>query len=115
MNDVTALTEQEFLALIRYNDQGLVPVVVQDVSTQQVLMHAWMNQEAVALTLQRKQAVFWSRTRREIWHKGATSGNWMDVEDLVLDCDGDTLLLWARPAGPACHTGQITCFFRRLA
>jgi phosphoribosyl-AMP cyclohydrolase len=95
---------------IQYNEQGLVPAIVQDASSGQVLMMAWMNQESLALTLKTSETHFWSRSRQELWHKGATSGNVQRVESVALDCDGDTLLVKVRPAGPACHTGQMTCF-----
>ena len=78
-------------------------------------MVAWMNADALQRTLETGQAHFWSRSRQELWHKGATSGNFQDVEEVWVDCDGDTLLLKAKPAGPACHTGKASCFFRRLA
>jgi phosphoribosyl-ATP pyrophosphohydrolase/phosphoribosyl-AMP cyclohydrolase len=82
--------------------------------TQQVLMVAWMNEEALGLTKETGQAHFWSRSRQSLWHKGATSGNVMDVQSIQVDCDGDTLLLLVNPAGPACHTGQTSCFYREL-
>jgi phosphoribosyl-AMP cyclohydrolase len=100
---------------IRYDERGLVPVVVQDNATAQVLMVAWMNADALQRTLETGQAHFWSRSRQELWHKGATSGSFQDVEEVWIDCDGDTLLLKTKPAGPACHTGNASCFFRRLA
>ncbi|HEC22047.1 MAG TPA: phosphoribosyl-AMP cyclohydrolase [Chloroflexi bacterium] len=77
-------------------------------------MLAWMNAEALRLTRETGQAHFWSRSRRELWHKGATSGNIQHVVEIRVDCDADTLLLKVRPAGPACHTGEISCFFRKL-
>jgi phosphoribosyl-ATP pyrophosphohydrolase/phosphoribosyl-AMP cyclohydrolase len=98
---------------IRFDDRGLVPAVVQDAATGQVLMVAWMNAEALQRTRETGQVHFWSRSRQELWHKGATSGNTMVVRDLLVDCDGDTLLLQVDPAGPACHTGNGSCFFRR--
>jgi len=99
---------------IRFNEQGLVPAIVQDNKTGQVLMMAWMNAAALRLTQETGQAHFWSRSRSELWHKGATSGNFMNVREIWADCDADTLLLKADPAGPACHTGQRSCFYRRL-
>lgn len=99
---------------LAYNDQGLIPAVLQDGDTKQVLMVAWMNPEALRLTQETGQAHFWSRSRGELWHKGATSGNIMEVEAIQLDCDADTLLLQVRPAGPACHTGAVSCFYRSL-
>lgn len=99
---------------IQYNSQGLIPAVVQDAATLQVLMVAWMNPESIALTQSTGQATFWSRSRQEIWRKGATSGNTLSVRGILVDCDADTLLLLVDPAGPACHTGQISCFYRSL-
>ena len=99
---------------IFYNVQGLVPAIVQDKQTKEVLMMAWMSPEALSLTKQTGQAHFWSRSRKELWHKGETSGNIMTVNEIKLDCDGDTLLLIVEPAGPACHTGNVSCFYRNL-
>lgn len=99
---------------IQYNEQGLVPAIVQDVYSGQVLMMAWMNDESFELTLKTGETHFWSRSRGELWHKGATSGNIQQVESIALDCDGDTLLVRVKPAGPACHTGQMTCFHHHI-
>ena len=98
---------------ICFDDRGLVPAVLQDVTTGQVLMVAWMNDEALQRTRETGQVHFWSRSRQELWHKGATSGNIMHVREMWVDCDADTLLLEVDPAGPACHTGHRSCFFRR--
>ncbi|MCX6393446.1 MAG: bifunctional phosphoribosyl-AMP cyclohydrolase/phosphoribosyl-ATP diphosphatase HisIE [Solirubrobacterales bacterium] len=95
---------------IRFDDQGLVPCVAQDQATGEVLMVAWMNRDAFDLTQSTGDLHFWSRSRKEIWHKGATSGNTLAVAELRLDCDGDTLVALVDPAGPACHTGARTCF-----
>lgn len=97
---------------LNYNEQGLIPAVVQDAETEQVLMVAWMNAEALRLTRETGEAHFWSRSRNELWHKGATSGNIQRVQEIRVDCDADTLLLRVVPAGPACHTGAVTCFYR---
>lgn len=113
--DAQVLDSAEFLAAVKFDAQGLVTAVVQDADSLEVLMVAWMNQEALEQTAELGQAVFWSRSRRELWHKGATSGNFIDVEEILVDCDGDTLVLLAKPQGPACHTGARSCFFRRLA
>lgn len=99
---------------LNYDPNGLIPAVLQDAGTRQVLMVAWMNRESLRLTLVTGEAHFWSRSRSEIWHKGATSGNVMLVREIYVDCDADTLLLAVEPAGPACHTGEISCFFRKL-
>jgi phosphoribosyl-ATP pyrophosphohydrolase/phosphoribosyl-AMP cyclohydrolase len=99
---------------IRFDDRGLVPAVVQDATSGEVLMVAWMDEEALRRTRETGQAHFWSRSRGELWHKGATSGNVMHVREVRADCDADTLLLRVDPAGPACHTGQRSCFFRPI-
>lgn len=101
--------------LIKYNEQGLVPVIVQDVVTGEVLMMAYANNESLKLTEEKGELVFWSRSRQEIWHKGATSGNTMKVVELRIDCDGDTILALVEPTGVACHTGKRSCFYRTLA
>jgi phosphoribosyl-AMP cyclohydrolase len=94
--------------------QGLLPAVLQDARTGQVLMLGYMNELALQRTLETRQVHFWSRSRNELWHKGATSGNTQEVIDLTLDCDGDALLVRVHPAGPACHTGQVSCFHNPL-
>lgn len=99
---------------LKYDDRGLIPAIVQDAASGEVLMVAYMNQEALQRTRESGQAWFYSRSRQELWHKGATSGNVMAVREIWRDCDDDTLLLKVDPAGPACHTGQRSCFFRRL-
>ena len=99
---------------LAYNDAGLIPCIVQDADTREVLMMAWMNAEALALTLERGETVFWSRSRQELWHKGVTSGNTQKVVEIRYDCDADTLLALVHPAGPACHTGATSCFYRTL-
>ena len=103
------------LSELTYNADGLIPCIVQDADTREVLMMAWMSEESLALTLERGETVFWSRSRQELWHKGATSGNVQHVEELRYDCDADTLLALVRPAGPACHTGATSCFYRTLS
>lgn len=104
----------EQLELLRFDDRGLVPAVVQQHDTGEVLMLAWMSRDALAETLATGETVFHSRSRGELWHKGATSGNTQRVLDLRLDCDGDTLLVLVDAHGPACHTGEVSCFHRRL-
>ena len=99
---------------IQWDERGLVPAVAQDASSGQVLMLAYMNRESLARTLDSGQAWYWSRSRGEMWHKGATSGNRQRVVEVRYDCDADALLLRVEPAGPACHTGQQSCFYRRL-
>jgi phosphoribosyl-AMP cyclohydrolase len=99
---------------LRWDARGLLPVVVQDAGTREVLMVAWMNEQALRLTLETGETHFWSRSRGELWHKGLTSGNRQRLTTLRVDCDGDTLLLQVEPLGPACHTGETSCFFRSL-
>jgi phosphoribosyl-ATP pyrophosphohydrolase/phosphoribosyl-AMP cyclohydrolase len=95
---------------VKFDERGLVPAVVQDSETREVLMLAYMNAESLQRTLDTGQTWFWSRSRAELWHKGETSGNTQRVVDLVLDCDGDALVIRVVPAGPACHTGKTSCF-----
>lgn len=99
---------------LEFGPAGLLPAIVQDVDSGEVLMLAWMNTEALERTRTSGEAHFWSRSRGELWHKGATSGNVLHVHEIRADCDRDTLLLLVDAAGPACHTGSRSCFFRRL-
>jgi phosphoribosyl-ATP pyrophosphohydrolase/phosphoribosyl-AMP cyclohydrolase len=99
---------------LQFNEAGLIPAIVQDATSHQVLMLAWMNEESLRLTLEQGETWFWSRSRGELWHKGATSGNIQRVREIFYDCDGDTLLVQVEAAGPACHTGAVSCFFRSL-
>lgn len=99
---------------LEYNADGLIPCIVQDASTREVLMMAWMNAESLRRTLECGETVFWSRSRQEYWHKGATSGNTQKVMELRYDCDADCLLALVDPAGPACHTGAVSCFYRSI-
>ncbi len=92
----------------------LLTTVVVDAKTKDVLMVAWMNEESYNRTLKSGQTWFWSRSRKELWHKGETSGNFQDVVELILDCDLDTLLIKVNPHGPACHTGHRSCFFQNV-
>ncbi len=105
---------KELLSEIKYDADGLVPAIVQDAETNQVLMMAYMNRESLKLTFEKGETVFWSRSRNELWHKGATSGNIQKVIEVRVDCDADTLLILVNPAGPACHTGEQTCFYREI-
>ena len=93
---------------------GLLPTVVQDVDTKDVLMVAWMNAESLDLTIKTGTTWFWSRSRQELWNKGATSGNMQQVKHLLVDCDADTLVAVVDSPGPACHTGHRSCFFREI-
>ncbi len=99
---------------LKWNAQGLIPAIVQDEAIDLVLMVAWMNAEALRRTVESGQTHFWSRSRQELWHKGATSGNTQTVTGIWVDCDEDVLLIKVKPAGPACHTGAVSCFFRKL-
>ncbi len=104
----------EWFQEVLWNDDGLVPAVVQDDASGDVLMMAWMNREALALSLSESRAVFWSRSRRALWRKGERSGHVQHLRELRLDCDGDTLLLRVEQVGGiACHTGRRSCFYRR--
>ena len=97
--------------MLKLDRNGLIPAVVQDYSTGDVLMMAYMNPESIKLTLENKQVWFYSRERGKLWNKGETSGNFLNLKTFLVDCDGDTLLLKVDPAGPACHTGSNSCFF----
>ena len=99
---------------VAFDGDGLVPAVAQCARTGRVLMVAWMNREALAITLRTGRVTYWSRSRRELWEKGATSGNAQKLVSAALDCDGDTILLEVEQTGPACHTGEESCFFRPL-
>mgnify|MGYP001049135440 CR=1 FL=1 len=99
---------------LKFDAQGLLPVIVQEARTQQVLMLAYMNREALELTLQSAEMVFWSRSRQQLWRKGETSGNRQRLVALRVDCDADCLLALVETAGPACHTGNPSCFYRAL-
>lgn len=103
---------QEFIPNLRFDTNGLIPAIVQDTDSKEVLMMAYMNAESLRLTLERGETYFWSRSRRELWHKGETSGNIQKVDEILYDCDADTLLIRVQPMGPACHTGERTCFYR---
>lgn len=108
------MTEVVEAADLKYDAHGLIPCVVQQYDTGEVLMVAWMNEESVGLTLKTGTTCFWSRSRQELWNKGATSGNMQEVKELWTDCDSDTLLVKVDSPGPACHTGNRTCFFKRV-
>jgi phosphoribosyl-AMP cyclohydrolase len=99
---------------LKFDERGLIPAVVQQHDSGEVLMVAWMNAESLRRTLDQKTTWFWSRSRQEFWNKGATSGNTQRVIDVLYDCDGDTLLVKVDAAGPACHTGNRTCFYRSI-
>lgn len=102
-------------ARIRWDASGLVAAIVQDATTRQVLTLAYMNAESLQKSIEIGQTVFWSRSRGELWHKGATSGNIQTIREILVDCDADALLILVDPAGPACHTGAVSCFYRTLS
>jgi phosphoribosyl-ATP pyrophosphohydrolase/phosphoribosyl-AMP cyclohydrolase len=100
--------------MVKFDESGLVPAVVQDSRTGEVLMVAYVNAESLRKTIETGETWFWSRSRQELWHKGATSGNTQRITSIEIDCDGDTLLIKVESRGPACHTGQQSCFFRNI-
>jgi len=106
--------KEELLKEIKYDANGLVPTIVQDAETNEVLMLAYMNAESLHLTVETGETWFWSRSRGELWHKGVTSGNVQRVVEVRVYCDADTLLVLVNPAGAACHTGERSCFYRSL-
>ncbi len=99
---------------LKFDAQGLIPAVIQDWRDGSVLMVGYMNREALERTVAKGTVHFWSRSRQQLWEKGETSGHWLHLKDLFVDCDGDTLLVKAEPVGPTCHTGAASCFFSRL-
>ena len=105
----------DYLNEIRWDSDGLVPAIAQDAQTGRILMVAWMNWEALALTVEKREAVYWSRSRQKLWHKGEESGHTQRISDIRLDCDGDVVLLTIEQVGGiACHTGRESCFYRSL-
>ena len=106
--------DQTILDAVTWNDQGLVPVIAQEVSSGDVLMMAWMNRDALLETMRLGEAVYWTRSRQKLWHKGEESGHTQKVKEIRLDCDGDTILLLVEQKdGIACHTGEHSCFFKQ--
>jgi len=106
--------DRNLLTEIQWNEEGLIPTIIQCYKTKRVLMLAWMNAESLGLSIKEKRTVFWSRSRKELWYKGETSGSIQLVKDLLLDCDGDCLLIEVEQKGTgACHTGKTSCFFRQ--
>lgn len=99
---------------LKFDANGLIPAIVQDANTSQVLMFAFMNPESLRATMESGYATFWSRRRARVWRKGETSGNVLRVREIIYDCDGDALLLMCDPAGPTCHTSEVSCFYRTL-
>jgi len=99
---------------LKFNSDGLIPVIAQDIKTGEVLMLAWMNAEAIKITLETSQVTYWSRSRKSLWRKGETSSHFQMLKEFYVDCDSDTLLLKVEQIGPACHTGAKTCFFTKV-
>lgn len=97
---------------VKFDDRGLVPAIIQDVSSGEVLMLGYMNRDAIEKTIETGRTWFWSRSRKKLWNKGETSGNYHEVESITLDCDNDTLLVKVHPKGPTCHTGNYSCFYK---
>lgn len=110
----TRIACADLLAQLHWNEQGLIPVITQDVHTNSVLMMAWMNAEALQITLREKRVCYWSRSRNQLWRKGETSGHQQRLCTLRVDCDGDCLLCLVEQTGPACHTGRPNCFYWQL-
>ncbi len=108
------LSREDFLSEVSFNSEGLVPVVAQSAATGAVLMVAWMNADALERTLSSGEVTYWSRSRKELWRKGETSGHTQRLIEAWIDCDGDTLLMKVDQMGPACHTGAPVCFYRKL-
>ncbi len=100
---------------VRFDEKGLIPAIVQDAASAEVLMLGWMSRESLELTLTQGTTWFFSRSRQELWNKGATSGNYQHVVEVLYDCDGDALVVKVRPLGPTCHTGERTCFYRFIS
>jgi phosphoribosyl-AMP cyclohydrolase len=99
---------------VKFDEGGLVPAIVQDATTGRVLTLAYMSAESLRKSVETGETWFWSRSRRELWHKGETSGNLQHITSISIDCDGDAILVQVHPDGPACHTGETSCFFRSL-
>ena len=112
MTDQT-ISSAEFLSTVSFDANGLVPAIAQDATTGAVLMLAWMNADSLRRTLESGDVTYWSRSRKSLWRKGETSGHTQRLVEAYVDCDGDTLLLKVSQTGPACHTGEPTCFFKK--
>jgi phosphoribosyl-ATP pyrophosphohydrolase/phosphoribosyl-AMP cyclohydrolase len=108
------MDKSDILSQIKFNKEGLIPVIIQDEKTNQILMLAYMNRESLEKTLEEGRTCFYSRSRRKLWFKGDTSGNIQAVKKIILDCDNDTLLVLVEQKGVACHTGNYSCFFKEV-
>jgi phosphoribosyl-AMP cyclohydrolase len=102
------------ISKLKFDQQGLIPAIIQDQNTRQILMLGWMNAETIRLTLETGLVTFWSRSRNEIWVKGKTSRNYLHLQKLFFDCDQDSILVYVKPDGPTCHTGNTSCFYREF-
>jgi phosphoribosyl-ATP pyrophosphohydrolase/phosphoribosyl-AMP cyclohydrolase len=101
-------------AIIRFDERGLIPAIVQDADTNEVLVLAWMNRQSIEHSYRTGHVTFWSRSRDELWEKGATSGNWLNLVSIRKNCEANSFLVKARPAGPTCHTGNTSCYYREF-
>jgi phosphoribosyl-AMP cyclohydrolase len=115
MSEIEEIGRDRFVDRIRYDSAGLVPAIVQDSADGEVLMLGYMNRKSLEITLEKGKVTFWSRSRKELWTKGETSGNFLELQELYYDCDADTLLVKAVPKGPTCHTGKRSCFSWKLS
>lgn len=104
----------DFIGELKFDEKGLIPVITQDYESNQVLMMAYADKEAMELTLEKGTVYYYSRSRNELWHKGDTSGHFQEVKDIFYDCDGDTVLIKVKQIGAACHTGKKSCFYRNF-
>ena len=114
MSEIEQLARKTFIESIKYDEKGLVPTVIQDVSDGTILMVGYMNKQSLAMTLEKEMVTFWSRSRQKFWTKGETSGNYLKLKEIYTDCDSDTILVKAKPKGPTCHTGKRSCFSWKL-
>ena len=114
MSEIENVGVQSFIDAVKYDEKGLVPAVIQDVSDGTILMVGYMNPQSLEMTLDKGMVTFWSRSRQKFWTKGETSGNFLQVVEIYTDCDSDTILVKAEPKGPTCHTGKRSCFSWKL-
>ncbi len=115
MSEIVKMKLQDWVETVKFDDKGLVAAVIQDVKDNAVLMLGYMNKDSIGMTLEKKKVTFWSRSRQEYWTKGETSGNYLELVDMYLDCDGDAILVKAIPYGPTCHTNRRSCFSWHLS
>ena len=114
MSEIEKMNLNDWIDRVKFDDKGLVAAIIQDVKDNAVLMLGYMNKESIQMTLDKKMVTFWSRSRQEYWTKGETSGNFLGLVDMYLDCDGDAILVKANPVGPTCHTKKRSCFSWKL-